>query len=167
MGTRWFTNQTRYGDGTEKCLIHGQVPVLFVQPARATINRKEMCVIRVWEPDIYGSCEEFEWLLRYGCRETDAATSLLNEVSTHETYPHVDQVYLHVKGLEALPEKITSSNDANVSKRLCEQVPLRVMSTEQCKSLWFSAAMSDVRLTRQLHIQAKELLSEFQNVREY
>ncbi|KAG2323648.1 hypothetical protein Bca52824_016861 [Brassica carinata] len=152
------------GDGTEKCLTHGQVPVLFVQPARATINRKEMCVIRVWEPDIYGSCEEFEWLLRYGCRETDAATSLLNEVSTHETYPHVDQVYLHVKGLEALPEKITSSNDANVSKRLCEQVPLRVMSTEQCKSLWFSAAMSDVRLTRQLHIQAKELLSEFQNV---
>ncbi|KAG2258414.1 hypothetical protein Bca52824_077708 [Brassica carinata] len=151
------------GDGTEKCLTHGQVPVLFVQPARATINRKEMCVIRVWEPDIYGSCEEFEWLLRYGCRETDAATSLLNEVSTHETYPHVDQVYLHVKGLEALPEKITSSNDANVSKRLCEQVPLRVMSTEKCKSLWFSAAMSDVRLTRQLHIQAKELLSEFQN----
>lgn len=30
--------------------------------------------------------------------------------------------------------------------------------------MWFSAATSDMRLKRQLHIQAKELLSEFQDV---
>lgn len=35
---------------------------------------------------------------------------------------------------------------------------------EKCKSLRVSAATSDLRLTRQLHIQTKELLSEFQDV---
>lgn len=35
---------------------------------------------------------------------------------------------------------------------------------EICQSLWFSAVVTDTRLKRQLHIQLKELLLEFQDV---
>ncbi|KAG2250888.1 hypothetical protein Bca52824_081024 [Brassica carinata] len=99
---------------------HG-VDILF---AHQMHHIKEMCVLRVWE-----QCG-FEI---YGLKRTKQMVNFINQGPKVEEMlmVKVDPVYLHVKELEVFPEKTTGSNDANVSKRLCEQVPLRVMSTEK------------------------------------
>uniref|UniRef100_M4E2B2 Pentatricopeptide repeat-containing protein n=1 Tax=Brassica campestris TaxID=3711 RepID=M4E2B2_BRACM len=86
-------------------------------------NVEEILKVKVLQvSDIYGS---------YGCKETSVTTSLLNGVFTHETYPLADKLYLHANELEVWHEKIKISNDANICKRLREQVLLRIMSTEK------------------------------------
>ncbi|KAH0867209.1 hypothetical protein HID58_074231, partial [Brassica napus] len=86
-------------------------------------NVEEILKVKVLQvSDIYSS---------YGCKETSVTTSLLNGVFSHETYPLADKLYLHVSELEVWHEKIKISNDANICKRLREQVLLRMMSTEK------------------------------------